>query len=178
MNKIKLKIIGLILAFLFCFPLHFLYDKFPCFFTSIFAPVNESIWEHMKIIFGSIILSGIIQKIIVIVKKEKINNICFSTFISAILAIPIYLILFLPFYYLIGHNMIITLILLFITLMIAEYISYKITEKKECKLENGTIFFVIITYCIFAILTYYPLKNSLFIDPTTETYGITKDIKK
>ena len=55
--KLKnLKLLGVILAFLFCFPLHFLYDKVPSFITSIISPVNESIWEHMKILFGSIIL--------------------------------------------------------------------------------------------------------------------------
>ena len=60
--KLKiLKIFGIILAFFLCFPLHFLYDKLPCFITSIIAPVNESIWEHMKILFGSIIISGVVK---------------------------------------------------------------------------------------------------------------------
>ena len=69
MTRKKLKILGIVLAFLLCFPLHFVYDKFPSFITSIFAPINESIWEHMKILFGSIIISGVIQKIIVLKKK-------------------------------------------------------------------------------------------------------------
>ena len=72
----KLKIIGVVVAFFLCFPFHFIYDSFPSFVTSIFAPVNESIWEHMKILFGSIILSGGIQKIIVISKRLEFNNIC------------------------------------------------------------------------------------------------------
>ena len=57
MSLKKLKIIGIVLAFLLAFPLHFLYDTFPSFITSIITPVNESIWEHMKIIFGSILFS-------------------------------------------------------------------------------------------------------------------------
>ena len=93
--KIKtLKIIGAVIALTLPFPLHFLYKMFPNFITSIFLPVNESIWEHMKILFGSIILSGVIQKIITIIKKEEINNICFSNFIAAISSIPIFLILY------------------------------------------------------------------------------------
>ena len=51
MSLKKLKILGVIMAFLLCFPLHFLYDKIPSFITSIISPVNESIWEHMKILF-------------------------------------------------------------------------------------------------------------------------------
>lgn len=172
MNKKNLKIIGTLLAFLFCFPLHFLYDKFPSFITSIFAPVNESIWEHMKLLFGSILFSGIIQKIIMLIKKEKLTNICFSNFVGALASIPIFLIIYLPFYYTIGHNFILTLFLMFITISLSEIISYLIMNKNDFKLENAAIFFVIITYAIFTILTYHPLRNNLFIDPTNSTYGI------
>ena len=174
--KIKtLKIIGTVIALILPFPLHFLYDLIPNFVTSIFLPVNESIWEHMKILFGSIILSGVIQKIISIVKKEKINNICFSNFIAAISSIPIFLILFLPVYYIIGENMIITIIIMFITIIISEMISYKIINMNNFKLENKTIMFVIIVYILFGILTYNPIKIDLFKDPKNNTYGIKEE---
>lgn len=172
MNKKILKIIGVIIAFILCFPLHFLYDKFPCFLTSIFAPVNESIWEHMKLLFGSIIVSGIIQKLIIIYKKEKVNNICFSNFIGALLSIPIFLILFLPIYFIIGENFILTISIMLLTIILSEIISYKIMNQKDFNMENKTIIFVIIIYSIFTLLTYFPLKNVLFIDPTNNTYGI------
>ena len=54
-----------------------MYELFPNFIFSILFPVNESIWEHMKLLFGSIIVSGIIQKLIIIYRKGKVNNICF-----------------------------------------------------------------------------------------------------
>lgn len=174
MNKKKLKIIGVIIAFALCFPLHFLYDKFPSFLTSVFAPVNESIWEHMKILFGSILLSGVIQKIIIEIKKGKINNICFSNFIGALMSIPIFLIIFLPVYYIIGENFIVTIIIMLITIIISEIISYIIMNKRHFNLESKTIFFVIIVYIIFTILTYYPIKIDIFMDPTNSTYGINK----
>ncbi|MBQ4634507.1 MAG: hypothetical protein IJB71_04085 [Bacilli bacterium] len=174
MNKKKLKIIGAIIAFALCFPLHFLYEKFPNFITSILAPVNQSIWEHMKILFGSIILAGVIQKIIIIVKNEKMNNVCFSNFVGAITSIPIFLIIYLPLYYLIGENMIISISVMLITIIIAEIISYIIMEKRQLNLEKLTIFLVIFVYIIFTILTYYPLKIELFKDPETLEYGINK----
>ena len=155
----KLKIIGIVLAFAFCFPLHFLYKIYPSFLTSIFLPVNESIWEHMKILFGSIILSGIIQKIIVTRKKIVINNICFSNFVSAISSIPIFLTIFLPIYKIIGENIIINIIIMLLAIIIAEIISYIIINKRDFNLEKITILFVIVIYIIFTILTYYPLKN-------------------
>lgn len=177
MSPKKLKILGAVLAFLLCFPFHFIYDKFPSFFTSIFFPVNESIWEHMKILFGSIILSGVIQKIIVISKRLNFNNICFSNFIAAISSIPIFLVLFLPIYYNFDHSLIVTLIIMFITIVISEYIAYKIMMTKDLYQENKTILYVIIIYIIFLLLTYFPIDNSLFIDPISKTCGIArKDI--
>lgn len=178
MNNKILKIVSVFIAFFICFPLHFLYDKFPSFLTSIFAPVNESIWEHMKLLFGSIILTGIIQKIFLQLKKQHVNNICFSNYIAALTSIPIFLILFLPIYSIIGHNMIVTLAIMFITISIAEIISYIIMNKKDFQLEKITIFFAIGIYIVFATLTYHPLKNNLFICPTNKTYGIEKGYQK
>ncbi len=175
MNKIKkLKILGIILAFILTFPLHFLYDKLPCFVTSIIAPVNESIWEHMKILFGSILLSGVIQKIIVKTKKLDINNVCISNFTAALVSIPIFLVMFIPVYSAIGENLPITIIIMFIAIVISEIISYLIMKKDDLKLENMAIIFTIIVYIIFGLLTYFPPNQELFIDPTNLTYGIKK----
>lgn len=173
-NIKKIKIIGIIVAFILCFLLHFLYDKFPNFLTSIFAPVNESIWEHMKILFGSILLSAIVQSIIIKFKNIEVNNFWFSNFIGAILSIPIFLVLFLPIYYMIGENFLVAISIMLITIIIAEIISYIIMNRKDFYLEKITIIWVIIVYIIFAIFTYFPLKNDLFIDPRTSLYGINK----
>ena len=164
MSKKKLMIITTLIAFLLCFPFHFVYDKFPNFITSILFPINESIWEHMKLLFGSLIISGIIEKIILIKLKEDTTNICFSNFISAISSIPIFLIIFLPIYNTIGENFKITILIMLITIIISKYISYKISNKKDLRFENKTIILVIITYILFGILTYNPIDNYIFID--------------
>lgn len=175
MSKKKLKVLGVVLAFLFCFPLHFLYDKFPNFITSIFAPVNESIWEHMKILFSSILLAGVIQKIIVVMTKLDYDNICFSNFIGAISSIPIFLIMFLPIYSIIGENFPLTIFIMFISIVGAEIIAYIIMNKDNLHLENVTIILVIIVYTIFTILSYYPIKAGIFIDPISRTCGIANE---
>lgn len=128
----------------------------------------------MKILFGSIILSGVIQKIIVIKNKLEYNNICFSNFIGAVCSIPIFLFIFLPIYKLIGENFPVTIFIMFITLAISEVIAYFIMNKRNLKLENITIFFVIIVYIIFTVFSYYPLHTELFIVPGENTYGIEK----
>jgi len=172
MNIKKLKILGVLLAFLLSFIFHFVYDLFPNFITSIFFPVNESIWEHMKIIFGSILVSGVIQKIIVIKKKLNYNNICISNVIVAFLSILIFLIMFIPMYLLIGENLPITLIIMLITYIISQILSIYIIKKEDMNKENFAILLVIIIYIIFGILTYFPPNNNLFIDPITNTCSL------
>lgn len=148
----KLKLIGLVVAFILPFPLHFLYELFPNFLTSIFAPVNESIFEHMKLLFTSILIAGITQKLIVKAKKLDINNVCFSNFLAAISSIPIFLVMFLPYYYFVGESLIITIIIMFIAIFLAELISYKIMQLPKFKMENITILSAIITYITLHIL--------------------------
>lgn len=171
-TKIKLKVLGVLIAFILCFPLHFIYEKVPNFFISIIAPVNESIFEHMKMLFTSIILAGVIQKIIVKVKKLDINNVCFSNFVAATLSIPIFLSMFIPIYLYIGENLPITIFIMLLAIIMAEYISYLIMNMKDLKMENITIIFTIIVYLIFGILTYNPPINELFRDPITNSYSI------
>ena len=175
MNIKKLKILGIILAFIICFPLHFLYDKFPNFITSIISPVNESIWEHMKILFSSILLSGVIQKIIVKIKKLDYKNICISNVIVSLLSIPIFLIIYLPIYNIIGETLIITLFIMLFTIIISQVLSLYIIKLKNLKLENVSIILVILIYTIFATLTFYPPHKELFKDPQNNMYGIKKD---
>ena len=163
MNKKILKIIGTICAFIYAFLIYYLYDKFPNFLTSIFSPVNNSVFQYLKVLFGSIILAGVTQKIIVTIKKDKINNICISNFVGALTSISIFIILFLISHYTNIQNNAITILITAICIIIAEIISYILMNKREFKYENKTIIFVIIVYIVFILLTYFPLKNLLFI---------------
>ena len=131
----------------------------------------------MKILFSSILFTGILQKIYAKITDIKYNNVCISNFISAILSIPIFLIVFFPIYNIIGENMTITIIIMLITIVASEIISYNIMNKPEHKLEKDTVIFAIITYIIFTILTYYPPNNNIFVDPKTNTYGINRQNK-
>ena len=169
----KERIISVFLIFGLCFLTHFVYDILPCTLTAIFFPVNESIWEHMKMLFTTIVLYHALESIYFNTKALKKENFWIAAFISALLSIPIYLTIFLPIYYSIGENMVITLIILFITIVIVECVNYKILEAKNIP-YNSVISFVsiIISYIVFAYLTYNPPKIDLFFDTENEKYGI------
>ena len=161
-----------ILTFLLCFLTHFLYEWLPNPFFAIFFPVNESIWEHMKMIYTTILLYGIIEYFILKKFKKNPNNYILSIFLKSIIAVPIFLIIFLPIYYNFGENMIITFILLFITLLITNYIGYKIQESKSITFQiQFAILGILIVYVIMGILTFNPPHNELFFDTEKELYG-------
>ena len=169
----KLRIISIVLIFLLCFVTHFLYELIPSAVTSIFFPVNESIWEHMKLLFTTILLYHFFEYIYLYLKKININNYCIASFICSLFSIPIYLIMFLPIYYTIGENMIITFIILFITICLVEVIHYFITKYDMIKYQFVvSIILIVISYIIFGYLTYNPPKTDLFYDTVEEKYGI------
>ena len=55
----KIKIIGIFIIFILSVIFHFLYGIFPNYLFSILFPVNESIWEHMKLIVTSTLVFSI-----------------------------------------------------------------------------------------------------------------------
>ena len=173
MSLKKSRIISTIGIFLLCFLFHFIYEWLPSSITAIFFPVNESIWEHMKLLFSAVIFYGIIDYIILQKFKIKYNNFFISLFVSALTIIPIYLSLFLPIYYKIGENMVITIGIMLIAIIISQVISYKILKAKDFdKLNIVSLILIIVSYIIFAYLTYNPLKNELFFDTKEEKYGL------
>ena len=151
---------------------HSLYNYLPCFLTSIIVPVNESIFEHMKMIFTSYMFYLLIK---ILFNKKRENNLISSFVIASLFNIVIFLIIYIPIYLLFGEKLVVTLILYFITILISNYLMYKIQNKKiNSKINKYSVYIIPLVYIVFTLLTYFPLKNMLFLDPTTNTYGIIK----
>ena len=174
--KLKvLKIFGIILAFFLCFPLHFLYDRLPCFITSIIAPVNESIWEHMKLLVTPVLIFSVLEYFIYKYKSINYNNFILSYFISIILGIILYLLIYLPINSLFGYNTIFAISLLFVIYIFIEYVSYYIMNMNVNKYNKilGMVGIICI-YFIFYYFTYYTPDNKIFYDTANNGYGIIK----
>lgn len=174
MNLKKTRIIAIIGIFVLNFLFHFAYSTFPNTLFSIFFPVNESIFEHQKMIFSSVIFYSIIDYFIL--KKYDLprHNFLLSTVISAFSAIAVFLLIWLPIYYKTGENMILTFIILFVAVIVSQLISYYILkwDKHIPYISYISLGIIIITYIVFAYLTYNPPKVEFFFDPLEEKYGI------
>ena len=171
-KKIFILIVG---TFLLAFPFHFVYDTIPSTITSIFFPVNESIWEHMKLLFTTYLAFGAIEYPLLKHWKLNIRHELFTLWLGAILVIPIFLMMYMPLYWMIGEQMIVTFILMFIAFTITKIIQFFIKEKMEpIKTDTTiiTIILIILCYIAFGLLTYFPMKTSLFFDVEHKKYGI------
>lgn len=175
MNKKKLKIIGTILVILCSFLTHSIYDKFPNFLNSLIFPVNESIWEHMKMIFISYLISYVIELIIIYKFNIHIKNERASLIISILFNIIFYLSIYIPIYNIIGFNEIFTISSYIISIMITEFISYKIimSDKNYMFLNKYSYIIIFIIWLIFIYLTYFPIDNKIFIDEYNNKKGVS-----
>lgn len=169
----KLIYINTLGTFLLCFFTHFLYTWFPNPVFALFFPVNESIWEHMKMLYTSILLFGLTEFIIIQKSQIENHNFLLSLFLKSLCSIPVFLIVYLPFYYFIGEHMAITFILLLLVLFFLSWIGYKLQNMREIKYQNGIAFTgIIVGYIILGYLTYRPPHIHLFLDTKEEKYGI------
>ena len=94
----KTRLISILGIFLISFLAHFMYDLFPNVITSFFFPVNESIWEHMKILFTSTMIYGVFDYILMKKFNIKYNNLLLELFITSFLSVIIYLIIYIPYF--------------------------------------------------------------------------------
>lgn len=156
----------IIFLFLLSFLWHFMYDWFPCVLTSIFFPVNESIWEHMKIIFYCLLIGSVLEK--------KGNNYYLNILVKPLVGVLFYLIIFIPLYLIFGESMFISISLMLFTYIIMELLGIKISKQEELNIKALPIIIIILISILFSILTFYPLHNFLFFDSVKLGYGILK----
>lgn len=174
MSLKKIKIIDIFGIFALSVLFHFLYKWLPNPLFAIFFPVNESIWEHMKLFFSATLVWSIVDYYLI--KKNNIfyENYSFQMFFTAFIAIPVYLLLFIPLRSIFGESMVLSIGLMFLVYIFIEWISYKLLTYKNLGLNKLSIPLIIIVYIIFIYLTYNPIHNCLFYDKTENKYGINE----
>lgn len=174
MSLKKSRVIACIGTIVLAFIFHFAYQVFPNFISSIFFPVNESVWEHMKMLYSSIVFYGIIDYFLN--KKYDIGykNFFMNLFICSVSSIIIYLAIFLSLYYSFGESMFISIGVMVLAFIIVYVISYFILGFDEKNHNIVWIVLIVLGYVIFTYLTYNPIRTQLFFDTKDEIYGIKK----
>ena len=160
------------MPFILAFALHFLYEyvSFPLF--AIYAPVNESIFEHTKLTFTPIIITFLVFYIL---KRKDVNK--EKALASLIISISISLVTMLTIYY--TYHIftekdltLINILALLIATSLSQFIALY-TYKKGIKWSKEISIYSLLTMtAIFLIFTVNPPLLSFFYDKMNGVYGI------
>lgn len=137
-----------------------------------FSAVNESTWEHLKLVFFPMLLTTIIGYFVF--GKNLSNYLC-ANLLGIISAISFIIVFFYTYTGIIGTNFaILDIGSFFIAVILGEFIIYKILNSNlNCNSIITIIIFILLLLC-FIIFTYFPPKIGLFKDPIKNNYGILK----
>lgn len=178
MENMKLKFIYLLGAFLmllFGFILHDLYKNTLIEPLALISPVNESYWEHYKIVIYGYLFYVFLE--IIFTNTEYYQNYIPAKVIGLVVFI---IITFLPSYLyeiIIGPaNLAVHLVPYFIGAILAQYVSYKILNSpiNFSKYSHLLLIIPAILIILTSYFTYYPPHLDYFKDSIDNTYGIYK----
>ena len=141
-------------------------------FVGLFSAVNESTWEHLKLIFFPMLITIIIGYFYI--GKNVPNFLCAKT-LGIITSILFTIIFFYTYTGILGTNFAFLNILTFIiSIIIGEYIAYKFMISNLLCNKELSIFLLSLFLFSFIFFTYFTPKIGLFEDPATCYYGIFK----
>ena len=154
--------------------LHFLYEwSNENQIIALFSAVNESTWEHLKLVFFPMLVAGIVEYFAL---RGKTKNMIQAKAVAIVFAICFIIVFFYTYTGINGTNFFILDILSFLlSIIIGEWIAYKIIINKSLYENKNKIFAIIILTILlisFMLFTFNPPKINLFKDPITNEYGI------
>jgi len=137
-----------------------------------FSAVNESTWEHLKILFFPMLITTIIGCFYF--GGNVPNFLCAKT-IGIITALLFTTSFFYTYTGILGTNIaLLNILSFFIAIILGEYVAYKvILSYFSCNKKFAIISLITLTLC-FILFTYITPQIGLFKDPISGGYGITK----
>lgn len=175
MNKklLKYEIIGFIIVSIIGTILHFMYDwTNKNDIVGLFVPVNESPWEHLKLLFFPYSIYSIFESI-------KLTKDKFYIFTPKLISLLSGMFMTLSIFYVCtgatGKNIsVVNVISFFVGVATSFLVSYHLINKSFGGSLSNTISIIcfILMALIFMFATKFPIEIPLFQDPQTKLYGI------
>lgn len=142
-------------------------------FVALFSAVNESTWEHLKLLFFPMLLTTIIGYFYI---GKNIPNFLCSKLIGIIIAISFIIIFFYTYTGIIGKNFaFIDISIFFVAILLGKFVAYKfLLSNFSCNRKISILILAILLIC-FTTFTYITPKLGLFKDPVKNSFGIIKN---
>ena len=141
--------------------------------VALFAPVNESVWEHLKLHYLPLLLWAAIEYRFI---RNDIDNFILAKAVS-IYVIPLAVLAFFYGYQAVtgGESLIYDIVTFGISVGIGQMASFWLMGRDP--VGRGVswlaVLFIVLLWVTFAILTFYPPHWGIFMDANTGTYGIS-----
>lgn len=133
-------------------------------FFGLFTPINESIWEHTKLLFFPMLIYSFCLNKKTGKEYPCLNSAMISGMLSGVLMI---IVMFYTYTDIIGfHTAFADIAIFYISVILAFYIAYKLTLScKADKYHTLLQALQIAMICLFIIFTFSPPDIPLFISP-------------
>lgn len=175
-NKIlQFQIFSVIFVIIMGILLHFTYEwSNENVIVGAFSAVNESTWEHLKLIYFPMLMTTIIGYFYLV---NTTNNFLCAKLIGILISTLFIVIFFYAYTAILGNNVaVLDIGSFFIAVILGEYISYKILTSKFVCNTNLAIVVLIVLLVSFISFTYVTPRIFLFQDPINGGYGIVEKI--
>ena len=166
------KIFGFVFTGLVGTLLHFLYEwSNNSVVISLFSAVNESIWEHMKLLFFPMFIFSLIEYKFI---GSNYKNFWGMKLIGTVLSLCLIPIIYYTYTAVLGRNIDWFNILIFFLAVAVSFLIEVYLFKNKSDLFSSQIAFML--FClialVFFVLTFLTPRLPIFKDPVTGTYGI------
>ena len=139
--------------------------------VAIFSSINESVWEHLKLLFFPMVLAMIIGYFYI---GKNVPNLLCSKTIGIIISMIFMVIFFYTYTGILGKNIpIIDIASFFIATIVGEFLSYVLIVNNFKSSDLISIITLIIIFICFIFFTYFTPNIGIFKDPLTGKYGIS-----
>lgn len=175
----KYIIYGIPLLIIIGFPMHFLYElSGNITIVGFFSPINESIWEHLKLCFYPILIYWTIGYFYL---RKKTSIGVTNWFICCLICILTYIFLQVGLYYLYTgstglHMLFLDIMCMVLAITVSQLLALHVYNNSHINVIGFyiSLFLIAILIIYFTLYTFDPPKIPLFIDSTNNSYGIYK----
>jgi len=141
---------------------------------AIFAAVNESTWEHLKLAFWPALLMTLIGWRMFAKDRSTISkNFCFAQTKKLYMMPMLIVALFYGWRYFFADNFVYDISIFMVAVIAGHYTAYKLeTGSFVWGMKKFAFVAIALLTLAFALLTFFPPKCFLFHDPVSSGYGI------
>jgi hypothetical protein len=147
--------------------------------AGLFSPVNESTWEHLKLLFMPMLLFSIVEYFAI---GNRFPNFIEAKALGIVFGLLVIVVVFYTYTGIVGQHFLWADILTFVLGVAAAYAYgwrniHRVNAGSSSQFAALLILLVLVA--CFAIFTFYPPHIPFFLDPVSKGYGVPeKDLSR